>query len=143
MCNCTDLKSVNDDDCTALVCQECGTRWDEVRNSVSKPHFTSTHWANWVGCVFLGTEKNPKTGRVYDYWIVNTGGNESAELSWTAKHGEEDCEYGSGPIKFMGADDFSLNSVKHMEFDLIYGCMRAKYFALLYLATKNLPLIED
>jgi hypothetical protein len=103
-----------------------------------QPHFNA-HWKDWEGCTFLGTEKNPKTGKIYDYWIVSSS---SDSLSWTCKHGNEDHEYGSGSIQFLGVGDFSINSLKMIEHDYLFGIIRAKYFALLYLAVKSRPLIE-
>lgn len=103
-----------------------------------EPHFDA-HWKDWAGCTFLGTEKNPKTGRIYDYWIVTA----SDGVSWTCKHGNEDHEYGSGSIRFMGTSDFSISSFKMIESDYIFGITRAKYFALLYLAVKTRPLLDE
>ena len=106
------------------------------------PHFQNTHWEKWEGSVFLGTEKNPKSGRIYDYWIVQTG-SELRDLSWTCKFGEDDSDYCSGPVCYMDERDFSIKSLKMIESDYIFGENRAKYFSLLYLAVKKRPLIEE
>jgi hypothetical protein len=92
-----------------------------------------THFSEWPGTVFLGSEKNPSTKLYYDYWLVKTT---SEGYSWVCKHGNEDNEYGSGRI-----DEISTRIVKDLSRDFTFGIERAKFFSILYLATKRRPLL--
>lgn len=109
---------------------------------MNTPYYTA-HWADWDGCIFLGTEKNPTTGKIYDYWLVNTGTDIRPEYSWTCKHGNEDFEYGSSRIDHLGAGDFMPHILEESRKDFIFGITRAKYLALLYLATGQKPLCQN
>lgn len=102
-----------------------------------KINFWPASWENEETSVFLGTERNPSSKMIYDYWIVNNG----IDASWTCKYGEEDCEYGSSSISHLGTGDFAPHMLKMSDKDFIFGITRAKYFALLYLATGRKPLL--
>jgi len=98
----------------------------------------STEWINDPNCVFLGTDINPKTKRIYDYWIVNLNDGPS----YTCRHGDLDSEYGSGRIEHLDGSNLSSNILNKFDQDFIFGIVRSQYFALLYLATNKRPLLE-
>ena len=120
---------------------EVGCACLSIHKNTNTPYYEA-HWADWHASVFLGTERNPDTKMVYDYWLVNTGTDIRAEYSWTCKHGAEGSKYGSGRVDHLGAADFMPHILEESRKDFIFGITRAKYLALLYLATGQKPLCQ-
>ncbi len=102
------------------------------------PHYPYPEWEHdEERYVYLGTERNPRSKMIYDYWLVKTS---EADGGWspTARHGIGDGDYGSTPLCMAYYNDSHLN---HLE-DYIFGLYRARQLSLYYLATGEMPLRE-
>lgn len=90
--------------------------------------------------IYLGSEKNPRTRKPYDYYLVHT--NTSGKISWdyspTCRHGVSPEEYGSGPLSVAHYDNTHIDH----KVDLCYGIYRAQQLSMYYLATGEKPLLE-
>jgi len=114
--------------------------------SPAKPFYPYPEWENDPdSCVYLGSEKNPRTGYKYDYWLIQT--NElpaqgvAGRYSATYRFGLEDPDYGSMPLCICWYDDTHFGA--DIGKDHLFGSYRVKQLALYYLATGKRPLIEQ
>ena len=87
-------------------------------------------------CVYLGSERDPRTKRPYDYWAIKTNEME-APLNWsyTYRFGSGDGDYGSGPL-CIAWYDFTGTAQK------CFASARAQQLTLYYLATGLKPLAD-
>jgi len=102
-----------------------------------QPHYPCPAWENDPGFVFLGTEKNPVTDMIYDYWLANEGTDPSA----TCRHGYEASEYGSQPIDIVELGSIMMDAATENR-DCIFGLRRCYIASLYYMATGKRPLLQ-
>lgn len=105
--------------------------------------FHQSSWENDPHFLYLGSERNPKTGKAYDFWLHD---NESP----TARDGDRDSDYGSHSVSDVEAEAFEWFRFLHISnkdgikpdshADMLWGTRRAVQLALEHWArTKTHP----
>lgn len=112
------------------------------RGFATEPVFESD-WGDRPCNIYLGSERNPRTGRWYDYWLLDSGDQRervSYRYSVAARHGDHPADYGSHRLSEASMDNTHILAGA-ADKDFIFGMTRAATLGLYYLATGEKPLV--
>lgn len=106
----------------------------------SKMFYPYREWIDDPQMIYLGSETNPRTRFQYDYWVYKPAeGQRGESISFLARHGIVDSDYGSTPLCVAWYDN-----TKHPDTgDYCFGMARVQQLGLYYLATGQRPLLRE
>ena len=85
--------------------------------------FHDHNFKNDPNFVYVGSLKNPTTGREYDFYFA------SLHDSWTAVHSAHEADYGSGTMSINLADAHIMEGYyKDMIFGIVNGYLSVKRY---------------
>ena len=110
-------------------------------------YYPYKEWQDDPCMIYLGSETNPRTKFKYDYWLYKPVHNHPngtsitsfEDISFLARHGVVDCDYGSSPICVAHYDTTAHSDAG----DYSFGMARVQQLGLYYLATGRKPLLEN